>query len=597
MDTKNNYLNQNIKEQLFPIDLTAVKVGGEIGRRIDITLHNNLFKINIETDFLSSFLGKDDKEATYIGIGKLIDTIVRLAKYTNDEKVISLKRHVVSGIIKAQESDGYIGNMIPENRLIKLWDIHEIGYIIYGLLIDYKYFGEKTSLEAAIKSAEYLIRNWTFIPLDWHKMTKVAIPVALTGLALTMLNLYSITGQNQYLNFCLEKLQIKNWDPGIIIGRRLYIEGHVYAYLAMCLAQLELYRQDQDNQLLKPVMEALNFMTAENGMSITGAVGLVEVWTDDQDGRGDLGETCATAYQLRIFDFILRLFGNPRLGDIIERTVYNALFGAQSPDGRLIRYYTPLEGKRRYHNGDTYCCPNNYRRIISELPSMIYYQTGKGVMINLYTSSDVNITLTDGINLILKQETDYPNSGHIVIQIDPSEPVAFHLMLRIPSWCQKPFISINGIPSDQTYSPGSYADINRIWKAGDKVILNFPMEWRLVKGRQRQAGRAAVMRGPLLFCLNPEQNKLIADLDGADLGQIVIDLKSIEQEPVKDSSVRPDGIGCRIKAGYTPFAMGNEGNITLTLTEFADPDGKCVYFRVPDLSEAVDDELLGVWNF
>ena len=597
MDTKSKYLDQNVTDQFFTIDSAAVKVEGEIGRRIDITLLNNLFKINIDRDFLSSFQRKDEKDANYIGIGKLIDTIVRLAIYTNDEKVISLKKYVTTEIIKSQENDGYIGNMIPENRMIKLWDIHEIGYIIYGLVIDYKYFGEKASYEAAIKSADYLIRNWTFIPPDWEKMTKVAVPVAITGLALTMLNLYSITGQSQYLNFCFEKLQIKNWDPGITIGRRVYVEGHVYAYLAMCLAQLELYRQYPDKQLLKPVIEALNFMTVENGMSITGGVGLVEVWTDDQDGRGDLGESCATAYQIRIFDVMLRLFGNARLGDIIERTIYNALFGAQSPDGRFIRYYTPLEGQRRYHNGDTYCCPNNYRRIISELPSMIYYQTGKGVMINLYTSSSANITLTEGINLILKQETDYPNSGHIVIKVDPSEPISFHLMLRIPSWCKKSFISINGIPFDQTYSSGSYATINRIWKAGDKLILNIPMEWRLVEGRQRQAGRVAVMRGPLLFCLNPEQNKMLADLDGADLGQIVIDLKSIEPEPVKDNSVRPDGIGCRIKAGNSPFAMGNEGNVTLTLTEFADPDGKCSYFRVPDLSEAVDDELLGSWSF
>ena len=43
----------------------------------------------------------------------------------------------------------------------------------------------------------------------------------------------------------------------------------------------------------------------------------------------------------------------------------------------------------------------------------------------------------------------------------------------------------------------------------------------------------------------------------------------------------------------TGSAVGCSGNLTLKLTEFPDPDGKCVYFRLPDLSAAVPDELLG----
>jgi hypothetical protein len=122
-----------------------------------------------------------------------------------------------------------------------------------------------------------------------------------------------------------------------------------------------------------------------------------------------------------------------------------------------------------------------------------------------------------------------------------------------------------------------------------------PMEWRLVKGREKQSGRVAIMRGPLLFCLNPEQNESLAKTDGADLGRIVIEKSTIIHGPVKNSSVRPDGIGCVVTAGNIPMALGNSKNLTFTLTEFADPKGKCTYFRVPDLSEAVADELSGIW--
>jgi hypothetical protein len=278
----------------------------------------------------------------------------------------------------------------------------------------------------------------------------------------------------------------------------------------------------------------------------------------------------------------------------MERTIFNTLFGAQSPDGSEIRYFTPFEGNREYSQAA--CCVNNYRRIVSELPSMVYYRAGKGVAVNLYSTSKASIARDDGSWIAVQQETDYPNSGRVVIRVDPSEPAAVPLKLRIPSWCRSATVLVNGKPWDATCTPGAFAVIERLWKAGDQVILDLPMEWRLVQGRQRQAGRAAVMRGPLVFGLDPRQNELLARTDAADVGRIVIDLASIEPNPVPSKAARPDGIGCRLKAGTVPGAMGNEGNITLTFTEFADPNNRAIYFRVPDLSTTAADELTGLWE-
>ena len=591
---QNKNFDKTLKDQLVPVGLTNVKVGGEIGRRIDITINNNLLLLNIEKDFLATFRKKDD--GGYIGIGKLIDGVVKMAAYAKNEKVFSLKNHLIDEIIKAQEKDGYIGNMTPGNRMWKLWDIHEMGYIINGLITNYRLFGDKQSLIAAEKAAGYIIKNWSSMPAGWENTTDVATHVAITGIHRTILTLYSVTNDKHYLDFCLNQLDLKNLDPGIVIGRRKLIEGHIYGYMAACLAQLELYRIDPDEKLPGPTMKALNFMTSENGMSISGGTGQAEIWTADQDGRCDLGESCATAYLLRVYDNLLRLKSDSRFGDIMERTIYNALFGAQSPEGRQIRYFTPLEGDRLYHNGDTYCCPCNYRRIISELPSMVYYRAGNGVAVNLYSSSAADISIDDGLSVKVRQDTDYPNSGHVVIYINPSKAASFALKLRIPSWCRDAYISVNGKRSEVLCNSGKFAVIERLWKTGDQVVLDMPMEWRLVLGRQRQAGRVAIMRGPLLFCLNPGQNESLIKKDGVDLGRIVIDMKSIEPIPVINSAVRPDGIACRLKAGNVPMSLGNSKNLTLTFTEFADPDGKCTYFSVPDLSDAVPDELSDIWK-
>ncbi len=153
-------------DALKALDLRQVKVGGEIGRRIDVTVRNNLLVLDAEKDFLAHFRGKTTHEG-YIGLGKLVDAAVRLAAYTNDEKVIALKQRLVEETIKTQEPDGYIGTMAVPDRMWGLWDIHEMGYIIYALTSDYHYFGQRRSLDAARKAADYILERWTQKPADW----------------------------------------------------------------------------------------------------------------------------------------------------------------------------------------------------------------------------------------------------------------------------------------------------------------------------------------------------------------------------------------------------------------------------------------------
>ena len=60
------------------------------------------------------------------------------------------------------------------------------------------------------------------------------------------------------------------------------------------------------------------------------------------------------------------------------------------PTAGISAISRPLEGKREYF-GDTFCCPNNFRRIIAELPGMVCYRSGDGVAVNLFTPSTANI--------------------------------------------------------------------------------------------------------------------------------------------------------------------------------------------------------------
>ena len=232
-------------------------------------------------------------------------------------------------------------------------------------------------------------------------------------------------------------------------------------------------------------------------------------------------------------------------------------FAAQSPDGRRLRYYVPFEGEKIYFDKDTYCCPCNFRRIVAELPGMIYYETDGGVAINLYTESSVKVVLPLGVKLDLKQETDYPNSGHVTFSLDLSQSATFPLKFRIPRWCSSAArIVINDNLVLEEINAGSFFTINREWKTGDVVKLEMPMQWRLVKGRKAQAGRAAVMRGPVLYTLNPELNKHIKPQD----------IKLLRLDPgsmpalIDSSYVRPEGLACRVKA-WDPNSYSDTPNM------------------------------------
>jgi hypothetical protein len=290
---------------------------------------------------------------------------------------------------------------------------------------------------------------------------------------------------------------------------------------------------------------------------------------------------------------LLQLEGKSIAGDIMERTIYNALFAAQSPDGRRIRYYVPLEGKRAYWPGDTYCCPCNYRRIVADLPLLVYYRVGTGLAVNLYTSSQTKVELARGVSVAIRQETDYPSSGRVRIFVDPGRPAEFPVQLRIPRWCSQAKAAGNGQPIGRDAPGGKFLSLTRSWKAGDHIDLEMPMGFRLVKGRKAQAGRVAVMRGPVVFCLNRARHPQLAK---TDLRSLALTQTSVEG-PLADETVRPQGVACRVKAspiGLYKYAQaeGRE-DLTLTLTELPDPDGESVYFRVADpaASALVDDEL------
>ncbi len=574
--------------ELEHIALNAIDIEGEIGRRIDVTVNNNLLAVDVDNDFLKPFQERAQTDG-FIGLGMFIDGLTRLAYHTGNSDAIARKEHVVAAAIATQEDDGYIGLMKPEARIAQLWDVHEMAYLVLGLTTDYELFGKQESLAAARRLADYLVNNLTDNPPPGCFEGDLSPEMGVTGLGDALMYLSEQSGDAIYRNFCVDVLKVGEWQKPIVKGRWWPIHGHVYAYIDKCLLQLRLDPEERNPALHAMSNGVMDFLLEGEGLTISGAVGDHECWHDTQAGLNNLGETCASAYMLKFYDELMRQTGNPLYGDLMERTIYNTLFGAQSPDGRLLRYYTPFEAPRVFFDKDTYCCPNNYRRGVADLPKYVVYRTAEGLLVNLYTPCTIETALKDDTKVTLVQETAYPSDGNVTVRVKLDGEKAFALGLRMPRWCANPAVTVNGEAVDADCATGTVCTLERTWKNGDEVQLAFPMALRLVKGRRSQAGRAAIMYGPLVLGLNKTLNDGMENIQPRLLTMNVDTLEG----PVADDSVHPGGLACTVEVWDPGQWYPGPASRKLTLTEFADPGIEAAYFVVPNPEDErlVDDEL------
>jgi uncharacterized protein len=557
----NRVIGPRLPAALRPLDHGQVRLEGEIGRRIDITMRNNVMKLDVDGVFLRHFRNKSAEPAVrdgFVGIGMLLDALVGFSRYSRDAEMIRLKNHVAGELVKTQEADGYIGIFTPGKRM-KGWDTHEGAYIILALTDDYRFFGNEQSLRAARKYADLLIARRASL---------------ITGLEDAFLALTRETGDKKYLDACVERFGLAEFRRGN--------SRHVYGYLERCLMQVLLNQLQPDARLLYKPHVAVEFLVNLDGLDIIGASGMWEHMNTTQAGNDCNGETCATAYIIRLMDGLLQAEVNSFYGDIMERSLYNALFAAQSPDGRKLRYFTDYESAREYYPDDYFCCPGNFRRIISDLPRMIYYQRKDGIIVNLYCRSKADIRLGD-TPVAIEQITDYPSSGLVRILVNPETDRRFDLALRIPFWCKNASASVNGESVRDTLVPGAFHVVSRMWKKGDEVRLNMPMEWRIIRGKNQQYRKAALMRGPVVYTMNDTDNDFLTESAGW-----TVDVSSIGM-PVPDSSFRPGGLRC-----FANAVTGNgRASRKLTFTEFIDPAGVKTFF-IPsgDENRIMDDEFV-----
>jgi|GEM_PF-142589 len=597
-----------VPDKLCRVTLNQRELGGEIDRRIQNLIYRNYMVIDLDGKWLNHFRNRTDRGGrshVYYGIGKVFDAGSLFAAYTGDPKVAARTQYIIDELVKSRDADGYLGfwNVEPNNRQDHInWILHEQEYINLAMVRNYRCTGNPQSLAHARIMGDYILKTFPTPQNPCYDAGEICT----AGLPEGMLELYRVTGDRRYLDFAadvphgnnrgeIKLASLRTWEQDFSRPPR-----HVYVMLARCYAQTELYRLTGEENLLhmSQLMRNELLKKAEGGMLVTGSCSDGEQFTYDQNGRGAIGESCVTAYVLRWIDSLLRLEGDMRYGDLLERTIYNALLAANSPDGRWIRYFTPFSGGREYDTRDFFCCCGNYRRAVAELPEKVYYRTPEaGIALNLFTDSKTAFDVK-GQTVTILQETAYPSDGHVKLTFSTQnrDPMALAFQFRTPRWCEKITLRVND-EAPVTIDPlrqklGCYV-LNRTWKDGDVVKISMPMAWRFLRGRAVQDGRVVLLRGPIVYCIGRIQNAALS-ATCPEPRNLVIDPATIA-EPVRDDSIRPNGLKVIAKAWRNQDRTGDK--VDVTLTEFIDPSGQEVYFRVPNLADTspvrlTDDEIV-----
>jgi len=145
-------------------------------------------------------------------------------------------------------------------------------------------------------------------------------------------------------------------------------------------------------------------------------------------------------------------------------------------------------------------------RTLASLPGYFYGVSSDGLWVHLYARSMSYIEL-ENTAVRVTQETDYPWEGDVALILEAEGVFALHL--RIPGWCRRPGLLVNGEPTGMAFEPGSYARLKRVWEKGDEVRLDLPMPVERILSNPRvleNADRVALKRGPIVYCLEQVDN-------------------------------------------------------------------------------------------
>ena len=212
-------------------------------------------------------------------------------------------------------------------------------------------------------------------------------------------------------------------------------------------------------------------------------------------------ETCNTNNMLKLTEDLHRRNPEARFADYYELATFNHILASQHPEHGGYVYFTSAR-PRHYRNYSApneamWCCVGTGMENHGKYGQFIYTHVGDALYVNLFVASELNWRER---SISLRQETAFPYSEQSRITITDGKPQQLTLMVRYPGWVKPGAldVKVNGQKVSIVSGPSSYVAINRKWKKGDTVEINFPMH-NSVKYLPNVPQYIALMHGPIVL--------------------------------------------------------------------------------------------------
>jgi len=477
-------------------------------------------------------------------VAKWIEGASYILHSEKNDQAVEIIENAIDLIIKNSDENGYFNSHFlvaeKENRF-RLRECHELycaGHLIEAAVAYYELTGKDRFLNAVKKYADYIERAFKI------DNTAAFITPGHPEIELALVRLYKATSEKRYIELakyfidkrgnCDEPGIYTDWaneyysQDEIPVRERKTAEGHCVRALYLMCAAADIAYIYKDNDL-KTACERFFDSIVNKRMYITGGVGssnMGESFTIDYDlpNRTAYAETCAAISLAMFAERMLKFGADSRYSDIIERTMYNGIMSGISLDGKSFFYENPLEIDPDFNNINTStkvkerfpitqrvevfdcsCCPPNIMRFVASISGLIYGFDDNTVYINQYMNSEGDV---NGIKI--SQKTDYPNNGKITVRCNSNKK---QIAFRIPCWCK----SFNINKKYSIKNGYAYVDLD----SEENIELEMPV--RIISANRRihsDAGRIAVMRGPVVYCAEGIDN-------GADIKSIALPAESV----------------------------------------------------------------------
>lgn len=539
------------------IEFSDVKITGgywkarqDINRSVTLKVVYDRFNETGRFEALKCDLRDGDTNIPHIfwdsDVAKWIEGASYILHSEKNDQAVEIIENAIDLIIKNSDENGYFNSHFlvaeKENRF-RLRECHELycaGHLIEAAVAYYELTGKDRFLNAVKKYADYIERAFKI------DNTAAFITPGHPEIELALVRLYKATSEKRYIELakyfidkrgnCDEPGIYTDWaneyysQDEIPVRERKTAEGHCVRALYLMCAAADIAYIYKDNDL-KTACERFFDSIVNKRMYITGGVGssnMGESFTIDYDlpNRTAYAETCAAISLAMFAERMLKFGADSRYSDIIERTMYNGIMSGISLDGKSFFYENPLEIDPDFNNINTStkvkerfpitqrvevfdcsCCPPNIMRFVASISGLIYGFDDNTVYINQYINSEGDV---NGIKI--SQKTEYPNNGKITVRCNSNKK---QIAFRIPCWCK----SFNINKKYSIKNGYAYVDLD----SEENIELELDMPVRIISANRRihsDAGRIAVMRGPVVYCAEGIDN-------GADIKSIALPAESV----------------------------------------------------------------------